>query len=648
MKVHLVFPPAWQVTKQYASLPCLVAYLKMQGVDTAQTDVNLELFDYIMSEAYFTELLNEAHTRKDLQQYLTLMEYVRDNMDACKNTIRSETALNLEIYRSCNAFMTCAANLVDKVWSPVERINFGYYAVNGYYNSDSNSVSSCVRDIMAGKVRSRMAEIIDRFIPRLVDKTDLLGLSITAAEQIIPSLLIAALAKRRKPSLRVVVGGALATRWALEPQVMDPLFNYIDYFSFYEGEYPLTVLARSLEGKADLADAPSVAYRKDGKTVINPQIEKPLAMDELPTPEYNAENLHRYFSPTPIVTLFTSRGCYWNRCSFCDHATVYQDCYRIRRTEKILDDIETCVKKYGIRFVDINDEAISAPIMRALSTGILERGLKITWRNDARLDGVLKADTLQLAHKAGLRMLFFGLESYNERVLKLMNKGIDRKNVLPILKAASEAGIWTLVYIIRGFPSETVEEYAETVDFIVKNSNCISNVSVTPFCITAYSRVALDPEKYGITIIDAPHSDLSPHKNFSKACTSPSFSAEGDALTDKVKACKEQHSSFLGSLKILFVDKLIALRNMQRSGVEFVGSNLIPLYSKNGLSPYAYSIGKKRDVTKVEPSLAQMLKIILREKTKEAILHAFESELQMPPEITEYTLERLKTQGILE
>lgn len=637
MKVKLVFPPAWQATKQYASLPCLAAYMRANGIDVEQYDVNLELFDTIISEEYLTQCLKELKAMEEKPEQIELMEYLCRNVEACKATIRSEAAMDMEVYRSCAAFLKVTMHMINLVWGKEENIGFGNYSFRGYYNADGNSICNCVRDIRSGKISSRLEKLLRLQIPALAEGTGLLGLSVTTSCQLIPSVLIAAMCKQYNPQIKIVMGGALATRWALKTEVLRPLFEFIDYFSFYEGEYPLTVLTRYLEGNARLEDAPAVAYLKDGEIVLNPPMEKQLSMDELPTPEYSKKYLGRYFSPTPIVTLFTSRGCYWNRCAFCDHAAVYQDCYRVRKTEKILDDIETCVREYGARFIDINDEAISAPIMRSLSQGILDRGLNVIWRNDARLDGVLDAQTLQLAHKAGLRMLYFGLESYNDRVLKLMNKGIHKENVLPIIKAASEAGIWTLVYIIRGFPTETAEEFGDTARFIYENRQYINIAETTRFSVSTYSDVSLHPEKYGIAPTDIEHMDLAAQKIYVPDETSSLTDPATEKYLELIRQCREKYATHL--IRILFMDGLLSLRKREQAGERFVVSMFTPLFSKNGDTSYLLGNHSQKSLTrKMQTDLVKLLTVINREKALTSIYDAFSSEFGIDRGEAEATL----------
>ena len=49
-KVVLVFPPVWETTAPYLSLPALTAYLRTHGVGTTQVDANMLFWDYLAGE----------------------------------------------------------------------------------------------------------------------------------------------------------------------------------------------------------------------------------------------------------------------------------------------------------------------------------------------------------------------------------------------------------------------------------------------------------------------------------------------------------------------------------------------------------------------------------------------------------------------
>jgi hypothetical protein len=115
---------------------------------------------------------------------------------------------------------------------------------------------------------------------------------------------------------------------------------------------------------------------------------------------------------------------------------------------------------------------------------------------------------------AGCLKLVFGLESYSQRVLDLMEKGTKRDIIDRILNDCLDEGIAAHVYTIVGFPTETEEEAFESVNFILNNERLASSpgFSFLPclFEMEKHSPLTADPAGFGIKRIMAPkHDDLS-------------------------------------------------------------------------------------------------------------------------------------------
>jgi nucleoid DNA-binding protein len=98
-------------------------------------------------------------------------------------------------------------------------------------------------------------------------------------------------------------------------------------------------------------------------------------------------------------------------------------------------------------------------------------------------------------------MLYFGLESANERILNCMDKGIKKENVLKICKYCKDSGIWTHLFLIFGFPTETHKEARETMDFILQNNDMIRSMSFGSFQLTRHSKVYENPAMFNISKI---------------------------------------------------------------------------------------------------------------------------------------------------
>jgi hypothetical protein len=140
-------------------------------------------------------------------------------------------------------------------------------------------------------------------------------------------------------------------------------------------------------------------------------------------------------------------------------------------------------------------------MMAALSDKLIESKMGISWLADSRFEPFFSDAVGKKISLAGCKMLYFGLESANDRVLKCMDKGIQKENVLRICKHCKDAGIWAHLFLIFGFPTETHKEARETMDFIISNNDMIRSISFGSFQLTRHSKVYENPSSFKVSKI---------------------------------------------------------------------------------------------------------------------------------------------------
>src|SRR5579885_3002799 len=98
MKVMLLFPPNWTPSMPHLALPTLTSYLRRNGVEVIQRDLNAEVFDRVLTRDYALASLarlRAATSRRDGPP-AELVAWARqrgpaiaDAVEAAKATIRS-------------------------------------------------------------------------------------------------------------------------------------------------------------------------------------------------------------------------------------------------------------------------------------------------------------------------------------------------------------------------------------------------------------------------------------------------------------------------------------------------------------------------------------------------------------------------------
>ena len=223
-------------------------------------------------------------------------------------------------------------------------------------------------------------------------------------------------------------------------------------------------------------------------------------------PDFSIYNLKEYFCPEPVIPIKTSSTCYYKGCTFCTHFTNQPYC------EYNLELIKQTIKKSKQKHFFLIDDMIHEK--RLLEIANVLKPLKVNYTCQLKPKDINK-ETLVKLKESGLSMVIWGVESGNNRVLKLMNKGTNKEEVEKVLKHSHEVGIKNVVYIMFGFPGETREEFLETIQFLKDNDEYIDLVSVSIFGLQKDSQVYKNPKKFKITkIIEEQRTVLEPRLTY--------------------------------------------------------------------------------------------------------------------------------------
>lgn len=211
------------------------------------------------------------------------------------------------------------------------------------------------------------------------------------------------------------------------------------------------------------------------------------------TLDFSAYNLDDYFTPKVVIPLRTSSSCFYKQCTFCTHHNNAQ------YVEYPLEEIKETIIKSKQKYFFLIDDMVHKN--RLLQLAELLKPLNILWMCQLRPTKDLDKQTLVKLKESGLRIVIWGVESANDRVLQLMKKGTNKKDLTQVLGDAKSTGIINVLYIMFGFPTETKEEFLETIDFLRQNTNNIDLISTSIFGLQKDAVIFSKPDKYGIVQI---------------------------------------------------------------------------------------------------------------------------------------------------
>ncbi len=174
------------------------------------------------------------------------------------------------------------------------------------------------------------------------------------------------------------------------------------------------------------------------------------ARDLLPNSAYIAFGRRRYGHA--VTTVMTTRGCPY-RCEFCSNV-VFGNSYRERSPGNVVDEIEEALR-LGYDHISFADDVftLNRDRVRALCDEIERRRLRFTWECLARVDR-LDAATATRMRRAGCRRVYLGIESGDERTLRLMRKESTTEQARQAVAAARSAGLEVGAFFIVGYPGE--------------------------------------------------------------------------------------------------------------------------------------------------------------------------------------------------
>ena len=329
---------------------------------------------------------------------------------------------------------------------------------------------------------------------------------------------IAQEAKAFDPSLVTVLGGGFINtelRELAEPRV----FDYFDYVCLDAGERPLLALLEHLQGQRGKDRLVRTFLRVDGAVQKVDAGETDIPFNDTGTPTWDGLPLDRYLSVLDMLNpmhrlwsdgrwnkLTVAHGCYWKKCSFCDISLDYIKRYDPAEAAVLVDRIEAAIAETGQTGFHFVDEAAPPKALAALATELQRRQRVISWWGNIRFEKSFTPELCRELAASGCIAVSGGLEVASDRLLKLMQKGVSVAQVARVTHAFSEAGILVHAYLMYGFPTQTVQDTVDALEYVRQlfDAGCIQSGFWHRFACTAHAPVGLQPAQFGVTLQPLP------------------------------------------------------------------------------------------------------------------------------------------------
>lgn len=509
----LVNPPLTDPTCPYHSISYLLAATEAKGLRSGRAlDANVEALNYLANDGQVAELLARAKLcladieRKDSLSRLDELRY----RYALKGL-----ALSAEMPREAIETFRTAAQFYDypryqravsviNTWIDLLSLDGLVGQFDGLAFNYSHVVSfSSVGDLSDPDL---IATLAAPFAPYLQTEFRahlhsrpwrFIGLSVNYIAQLPLALHMARLIRQELPEVRLCLGGTEIsdiTKQIDSLRDIWKLFPTADYLVVGEGEAALVHLLENLDTAPQSVRAPGVLTRSllSGR----PQVAYEDLASSSP-PNYQVWDWPSYWSPEPVILYSPTRGCYWNRCTFCDYGLntdAPTSPSRERPTSSVVSDLQSIANIGSTIYFAV--DAMSPKYLRKLAEAI--KPLQLSWSAELRLEKTFISGLTQELFSSGCVAISFGYESAAPRILELIDKGTSPENIAKILQALRQANIGVQMMGFTGFPSETPEEALMTYDFLIKHQDSWTLAGIGEFVLTSQSMVAKEPARFGL------------------------------------------------------------------------------------------------------------------------------------------------------
>lgn len=530
MKITLMHPPLDDPTLPYHSGAYLKGNLLRNGFsDISMRDINIEFVNYCIQEANVEAFYSQGDRRlKDLarcgalnypeqEEFYGLWASNRIDSELVHQAARDlrdrEAFLDFERYLKHVNTLTRYFGFLGALSYPSEIANFKHMSRARYsiYN---------LRDLFDVELGETIcAPFVHYFQEQLRNDAELcatecFGISIVYDHQLFHSLVFARLLKQVWPEKLVLLGGTSISqlyKHLKDKSELRRFFSLCDAIVVGEGE---TAICEIAETEGVLTRKPSIPNTITYDAARD-RVRLPLQIHYENVPALGSPVYEHpwdlYLTPERGINYAPTRGCYWNRCTFCDYGLNSDkptSPWRERPVEAVIADLSRACQTEGIKYVYFAVDVMSPAYLERLSDALVDARLDIHWSAELRMEKVFSAKRCQKMHEGGCVCVSFGMESGNQRILDLIDKGTKVSYMGETMKNFSEAGIAVQLMAFTDFPTETPAERAETFKFIESNNDHWSTGGMGTFLLTGTSIIAKDPAKFGIKVVDTADTDV--------------------------------------------------------------------------------------------------------------------------------------------
>ena len=287
--------------------------------------------------------------------------------------------------------------------------------------------------------------------------------------------------------VKVILGGNYLTH--IKDNVLEIMekFDYIDSIFYYANYDSLYKIISFFENENNKLDCDCIVRKSCLKEFTMNGVET----NDFTTPDFSDITFENYLSYKNVAPMLLSKGCYYNKCNFCAHHYFYK-CRQLLDVDNICECVKCLVETKKIEGIIFVDECINPKDIFCFANYLIENNIKINWLMETRISAdYLDDENCCLLEKSGCKLITFGVESASQRVLNLMNKGIEFKLAKRVLKKIFNTNIIVSSTYMIGYPNERKYETNKTL-YYLKRFKYLDGFGINQFNFVRNSKIATD------------------------------------------------------------------------------------------------------------------------------------------------------------
>ncbi|MBI9014064.1 MAG: radical SAM protein [Clostridiales bacterium] len=480
-KVVLIYPPFVKtcLNSYYASLPILASELEKVGIESVQIDLNKKAFSEFFNLKYIEKLELKSEINTDLEFDLQI-EHAKNLLKKCDN---------------------------DEIYSKFEykdvKLSNIYHALFDKFEESADINSSTINKVLNSEheIYNELFLYSNNVIESIESKA-IITFSVSMGSQIIPTLYLAKTIKKLFKNVKIIIGGPIIS--LLDTDICGELVEsqIVDFLLKYEGENTLCRLVDNIWNDTELNNIENLTFYKNNEVYNTVRKYNTFNLNSSAIPKYDSSIINNF--KIDSLSILQSRGCYWRKCSFCDYTNLYGDYkYNEKSPAKLVSEIKALQEEFSFEDFLIVNESMTSKYANEFSQLLINQNMTVKWHSFIKVDkNYFNLETVKKIEESGCSRLTIGVESFDNNVLTILDKGYTREDVEVLLSRLELTNIPVTINLIIDAPRTTLESALNQLEFCRKLSkkmlvhfNCFS------FELTKTSKMGQSPEDYGLTIV---------------------------------------------------------------------------------------------------------------------------------------------------